>query len=224
MLVCFSCLPAFKDPSYSTKVFPSGASSLRRPFRIEQLFLSFFLVMVFFAVCTSSVYAYSITLAWDPNAASEGVAGYKIYYGTESHNYTMAIDVSASTVKSVARLKKGMAYYFAATAYNSDGVESEFSEEVMVNTCVFNISPKKKSFKATGGEGTITVKTQPNCEWTASGGDGSMLAINEGHSGKGLGRIGYTVNPNPDPETRTTNLTVANTTFMVKQKGTGISD
>ena len=50
-----------------------------------------------------------------------------------------------------------------------------------------------------------------------------MLTINEGHSGKGIGHIGYTVNPNPDPEIRTANLTLP-TVFMVTQKGTGISN
>jgi hypothetical protein len=197
---------------------------VRQVFASRPLLLVFFLVLASIFVYTAGAHAFKVTLTWDPNASNEGIAGYKIYYGTESQNYTAVIDVSDATIKSVATLKKGMLYYFAATAYNSSGVESSFSEEVTVNTCAYQITPKKKTFKATGGENKVRVRTQSNCEWTAESGNDALLTINDGRSGKGKGYIIYTVNPNPDPEARTVDSTFAGKSFKVTQKGTGISN
>jgi hypothetical protein len=187
-------------------------------------FLILFFTLSSLIVCSTAAHALSVTLAWDPNSSNEDIAGYKIYFGTESQNYTTVIDVGGATVKSVAKLKKGMFYYFAATAYNSYGVESSFSEEVMVNTCTYKISPKKKTFKATGGFGKVKVNTQPNCVWTAERGIDTWLTIDEVTSGTGKGYIAYSVSPSPEPDARTADLTIAEITFTVMQKGTGISN
>lgn len=195
-----------------------------RSSRISQLALILFLIVGPFIFCAPSVYALSVTLAWDPSASNEDVAGYKIYFGTESQNYTTVIDVRDATMKSVATLKKGMVYYFAATAYNSYGVESSFSEEVAVNTCTYKISPKKKKFKGAGGEGKVTVNTQSNCTWEAESGNEDVLIINGTTSGAGKGYIFYSVYPNPYPDERSANLIIEGKTFVVNQKGTGISN
>src|SRR5581483_3638561 len=72
----------------------------------------------------------SATLAWDASPASE-VAGYVLYYGTESLAYTNHIDAGTNTHLSVAELKEGMTYYFAVTAYNAAKVESAPSGEII---------------------------------------------------------------------------------------------
>ena len=195
----------------------------QRSFVSTQLLFAIFFILASF-VFTPAVHALRVTLEWDPNAANEDVAGYKIYFGTESQNYTTVIDVSNATLKSVAKLKKGMLYYFAATAYNSYGAESSFSEEVSVNTCTYKISPKKKKFKGAGGEGKVKVNTQPNCTWEAASGDKSVLTIYGDNTGVGKGYITYSVNPNPNLEVRTADLTIEELTFTVTQKGTGISN
>lgn len=71
----------------------------------------------------------SITLAWDPSP-SDTVVGYRIYYGLVSGNYTVQLEVGNQTSATVTNLIPARTYYFAATAYNTLGVESEFSEEV----------------------------------------------------------------------------------------------
>jgi hypothetical protein len=186
--------------------------------------LILFLIVGPFIFCEPTAHALSVTLAWDPSAPNEDVAGYKIYFGTESQNYTTVIDVRDATMKSVTKLKKGMVYYFAATAYNSYGVESSFSEEVSVNTCTYKISPKKKKFKGDGGEGKVKVNTQPICTWKAASGDENVLIINGTTSGAGKGYIFYSVMPNPDLDERSANLIIEGITFVVNQKGTGISN
>ncbi|MGN6556145.1 MAG: tandem-95 repeat protein [Verrucomicrobiota bacterium] len=73
--------------------------------------------------------AQSVTLSWtasdDPN-----VAGYNVYYGVASRTYTNKVDVGSGTTVTINGLIEGTTYYFAATAYNILGVESDYSDEV----------------------------------------------------------------------------------------------
>ena len=75
--------------------------------------------------------------SWLPNAETN-LAGYKIYYTTIGPGqYDKSIDVgNPSTVEgtvqgSITGLEDGATYYFAATAYDSDGFESDYSTEVV---------------------------------------------------------------------------------------------
>jgi hypothetical protein len=72
----------------------------------------------------------SVTLAWDGSPGSDGIAGYRIHYGTSSRNYSGRISVENATLGSVSGLQIGVTYYFAVTAYDVNGYESDFSEEV----------------------------------------------------------------------------------------------
>jgi hypothetical protein len=71
-----------------------------------------------------------VTLEWDPNSEPD-LAGYKFYYGTSSENYTNVIDVGNQVTYTVTGLKPGETYYFAVTAYNTAGLESDYSNEVV---------------------------------------------------------------------------------------------
>ncbi len=73
--------------------------------------------------------ASTLTLAWDPNIEYD-LAGYKIYYGTQSGDYDSAIDVGYVTQYTVTGLVHETQYYLALTAYDTSYNESEFSEEV----------------------------------------------------------------------------------------------
>ncbi|MGB7623311.1 MAG: fibronectin type III domain-containing protein [Terriglobia bacterium] len=68
------------------------------------------------------------TLTWDPNI--DVVAGYKLYFGTASRVYGPPIDVGNQTSYTVVGLDYGVKYYFAVTAYDFDGNESGYSNEV----------------------------------------------------------------------------------------------
>ena len=78
----------------------------------------------------SSLYAGSVTLAWDPSPDASVVA-YKVYYGPTSRSYTNSIQVGNVTNASVAGLIEGATYYFGATALDSSGLESDFSNETL---------------------------------------------------------------------------------------------
>jgi hypothetical protein len=70
-----------------------------------------------------------VSLAWNPNTAP-GIAGYRLYYGSASGSYSSKIDVGNATATAVPGLTSGKTYFFAATAYNSAGLESGYSGEV----------------------------------------------------------------------------------------------
>lgn len=72
--------------------------------------------------------AASVLLQWDPSPSPE-VAGYRIYYGVASGAYTNAVSVEEVTTATISGLVTGTTYYFAATAFDAAGSESEFSNE-----------------------------------------------------------------------------------------------
>jgi len=70
-----------------------------------------------------------VTLDWNPNSEAD-LAGYRIYVGTSSGIYDRSIDVGLVTSYTVTYLRGAETYWFAATAYDSSGVESNVSNEV----------------------------------------------------------------------------------------------
>lgn len=75
------------------------------------------------------------TLSWDaPTTNADGsaltdLAGYKIYYGTSSRNYTQEVVVGNTNTYTLT-LADGATYYFTVIAYDTLGNESEYSNEV----------------------------------------------------------------------------------------------
>ena len=73
--------------------------------------------------------AIQITLAWDPNNEPD-VAGYIVYYGSQSRYYDYDVDVGSYNSVTISGLAEEVIYYFAVTAYDAEGNESEFSTEI----------------------------------------------------------------------------------------------
>ena len=70
-----------------------------------------------------------VALAWDPSPDSS-VVGYRLHSGMKSGFYTEHVDVGTPAFSAVTGLSKGGAYYFAVTAYNAEGIESDPSNEI----------------------------------------------------------------------------------------------
>ena len=84
----------------------------------------------------------TVTLAWD-RSPSVDVTGYNIYYGVRSGAYTNRVTVGNVLTATVAGLKEGVTYYFAATAFNTE--ESGFSNEVSYRVPIQRPAPASET-------------------------------------------------------------------------------
>jgi len=110
----------------------SSNSSLELPWAshlISQSFLTI-LAIIFTLILMPRCFSAQITVAWDENFEPD-IAGYKMYYGTTSGNYEYSVDVGNNTSCSISGLIEGTTYYLAATAYDTNNIESSFSEELI---------------------------------------------------------------------------------------------
>jgi MBG domain-containing protein len=87
------------------------------------------LIAIALVVARHSSFADNVTLAW--NASTDpAVTSYNLYYGSLSQAYTDLIVVGTNTTVTVSNVTAGMTYFFAATAVDSNGLESGFSGEL----------------------------------------------------------------------------------------------
>ena len=118
----------------------------------------------------SSAFAYPVTLAWDPPTTNADgtpltdLAGYKVYYGIQPCNgippcnYNHKFNIGNATTYTVTNLTEGVTYYFATTAYDTSGNESDYSNEVPFAKYFLTIN------KSGTGKGTVTSSpTGINC-------------------------------------------------------------
>ena len=98
--------------------------------RLTTLFTIFLLVFIY-----TVSQAAEVSFSWSPNSEPT-LAGYKIYYGTNPASYTSSIDVGLPEIinqnisTSLVGYIEGVTYYFGATAYDNDGLESDYSQEI----------------------------------------------------------------------------------------------
>ena len=107
------------------------------------------LIILFLAFPASSG-AISVILEWDPNTETD-LEGYKVYYNTGSggppYNGTGAVegsspvDVKNVTTFTLTGLSNVESYYFVVTAYDTEGLESGYSNEVSVGASPNNAVP-----------------------------------------------------------------------------------
>jgi len=83
--------------------------------------------VLLFAAC-AAVRAQSVSLVWDASP-SANVAGYTVRYGTNSGQYLYSAPAQTATTATVANLTAGVTYYFVVTAYSTNFVESDPSNE-----------------------------------------------------------------------------------------------
>ncbi len=107
----------------------------------------------------SLVQGAEVKLAWTPNSETN-LAGYKIYYGTASRDYTTIIDVGNpeavdnQIIVTLSGFSPGITYYYAATAYDEDSFESDYSDEA-VWICPLEIGPTANDIVLSLDEDTV---------------------------------------------------------------------
>jgi hypothetical protein len=144
-------------------------SRINGPFFVKTLVVA--AVVLTFFILPVLAYSAEVMLAWDPNDEDD-LAGYKIYYGTSSGNYSTSVDVGNTTEYTITGLNDGVTYYFAATAYDTSDNESDYSEEVIypsdnthIITATFgsngNISPSGAVAVNHGANQRFTITPRP---------------------------------------------------------------
>ena len=81
----------------------------------------------------------SVTLAWDAST-DPAVTAYRVYWGVATRFYTNVVQVSGTTA-TVPNLVRGVKYYFAATCVATNGLESDFSNEINYTTLRLPVPP-----------------------------------------------------------------------------------
>jgi hypothetical protein len=108
------------------------------------IFIRYYLpvAIILIALLLQSI-SYGASLVWDQNS-EVNLAGYRLYYGTSLSIYSVVITVGDVTEYELENLYlyESMSYFFALTAINIYGNESDFSDE-LVFTADDNISNDK---------------------------------------------------------------------------------
>jgi hypothetical protein len=126
------------------------------------------------APCASDAIAASVTLGWDSNTEPD-LEGYVIYRNVGSpgppydYSDTLPEDDLANPLQPKATLtglQEGKEYYIALTAYNTDGVESSFSNDVCVEVVNGAVEACTASY-------TSSASTASSSGGNSSGGGGS---------------------------------------------------
>jgi len=109
----------------------------------------------------TTAHAAQVTVAWDANS-DPAVTGYRVHYGTSPGSYTSHVDVGNTTNCIISGLLEGLTYYFAATAYDGNGNESEYSSAItytVPQAPAPSPTPTPTSAAASGGGGGCFIAT-----------------------------------------------------------------
>jgi len=79
--------------------------------------------------CPARMRGGNVGLAWNPSPDAR-TAGYNLYYGLSSGAYIGSVNAQANPAATITGITPGLTYYFAVTAYDSNGVESALSSEI----------------------------------------------------------------------------------------------
>ncbi|MDY0187597.1 MAG: hypothetical protein RBR16_06715 [Syntrophus sp. (in: bacteria)] len=146
---------------------PSGKQNVFSRIPFLGLFAVLFLCL-FLAGPAPGHAAANVTLTWDKNTEAD-LAGYVVYTGTSSGSYTETLDVGNMNSVDISGLQEGATYYYAAKAYNTSGLYSEYSNEVS-----YNVPVTTYTLTASGGpNGTIS----PSGAISVSAGAGQTFTI-----------------------------------------------
>jgi len=155
-----------------------GNNKLKRVWKAVPIGLLFSLLALF----SSSAFAAEATLAWNPNTESD-VEGYGVYLSQDDSGppYSLfgyvalsELSDSANPTFTVTGLETGSRYYFAVTAYDTAGNESDFSSSVCADVNGDVITPCA-SDDTGGGDASGSVGSGSSSGGGGGGGGGCFI-------------------------------------------------
>ena len=102
--------------------------------------------------------AASVVVEWAANT-EEDLAGYKVYYGTQSGTYPSTLKIGKVTSLQVDNMEAGKTYYIAMGAYDTSDNESAKSAEVSISIPVPDTTPPTGSILINAGAATASSRT-----------------------------------------------------------------
>ncbi len=162
------------------------------------------IIFTFFICFQNSVYAADVKLRWDANTESD-LAGYNIYYGTESETYGPPIEITFDEIDrqypeyTVPGLEEGETYYFSVTAFDTEDLEGAFSNEE--STTIPHTAPTTYTIAASAGangsispEGDVSTNHGDDRSFTITSETGYQVSY-VSVDGSSVGRVSaYTFN------------------------------
>jgi len=129
-------------------------------FRSSFLSLTGLAVLTFFVLSFAQrAHSAVAIVAWDQEV---WVTGYKVYWGVSSRNYSYTVDARNNSVSTITNLPS-TTYFIAATAYDNDGNESGFSDELVIDATTASagaggtVSPSGSFFQTRGDTQTFII-------------------------------------------------------------------
>ena len=104
----------------------------------------------------------SVILTWTASA-DPAVSGYNLFWGAASRSYTNVLDAGNKLSATVTNLAFNTTYYYACTAYDTNGLQSVYSNEVTNTTPVLPVPPGNFALLS------VLASASPNGPWYASG-------------------------------------------------------
>jgi len=167
--------------------------SLTRPAVVSRIA---YLALLFMAIATATFHlgagtaqAASASLSWTPpsthtdGTAMTNLAGYKLYTGTTSGNYSQNVDVGNVTSYSLSSLSDSTTYYFAVVAYDAAGDVSGYSNQATYTTptpppptSLYTLAASAGSGGSITPSGSVVVSQGASQAFAISAGNGNKVA------------------------------------------------
>ena len=103
----------------------------------------------------------NLTFKWDASS-SEGIAEYRLYVGGSSGSYTNSYSAGTNLSLTVSNLSRRLGYYVAATATDTYGLQSDFSNELVLT----NPAPRTNCVLTITSQNATNIRYRPlNGTW-----------------------------------------------------------